>query len=294
MKSFDLRPARFLLLFAAFVLAACGAEPGGTAPDSASDGAENRRAFGRGAPDNTLARERELRENPACGRAGEEFVLPILYIVDRFNEFVSKTGGEKGMALLPAGHPDSPDGVSVLVCRDEGVAAYAYGRTVVLGGGLLAVLRDAARSAVVYNGDDAAIRARLDHIAARARMGDFSGIAFPETRERTQDDDGAREAEELFTSATAFVLFHELAHTQAGQEAAKMDYPDPYAELKADIFAAEVMRPTGFSMEGVDLVFEVLERLAPGESIGHLPPWERARAVKEAEGDYGPLAFARE
>lgn len=279
------------MILAAFVLAACGSESGLTAQEGGADAVESGRTFDQGAHESVFTRERELRENPACGRADVEFVSSILYIVDRFNEFASGPGRERGMTLLPAGHPDFPGGVSVLVCGGEGVTAYAYGRTVALGEGLLAVLKEAARGAVVFDGDETAAGAMLDDIAARARTGDFSSAAPPEELERARSGAAARRVEGLFTSAVAFVLFHELAHTQPGQEAAKMDYPDPYAELKADIFAAEIMRPAGFTMEGVDLVFKVLERMAPGGSIGHLPPWERARAVKEAEGP-GSIAMA--
>jgi hypothetical protein len=46
-------------------------------------------------------------------------------------------------------------------------------------------------------------------------------------------------------------------------------------ETRADQFAAAALREAGYSMEGAALVFDVLEKMNPGGSLGH--PGSRLR-----------------
>lgn len=178
--------------------------------------------------------EQNLRMNPECGLADDEFLDSILEIVARFNE-LAKSDNEFATNLILAGHPDHENGISVRVCADSQIAAYAYLETVVIHDGLLHALKDSA-------GSD----------------------------------------ENLFRSAVAFVIYHELLHTQMGHAAMSTD--NTAIELEADFFALSAMKDVGYDTAGAQLVFSVLMKINPNGSPTHPAATRRAKALEVGAG----------
>lgn len=98
------------------------------------------------------------------------------------------------------------------------------------------------------------------------------------------------EDEELFASAVAFVIYHELGHIQMGHTERATSFNDIngktnlFPEIEADMFAATVLQMGGYSLAGVDLVFSVLHRINPAGSAAHPPSWERLERVRQLTG----------
>ena len=277
---------------AALALGACGSSAGSAAlmSDSIKPESKDNVHLMNLYDDARLAEEESLlRSDPSCGRANEEFAPVILLIIERFNEIADEGNlAARGATLVHAGHPDMPGGVSVRVCADSRVAAYAYRNTVALHEGLIRMLETAAEAVDVLGVGTAGLEERLDEIASNAQRGLFEngrGKSSEKPGVVPADQGLSAEASELFTSAVAFVLYHELGHAQlwrAGEGRASPEIENalsPYAELEADFFAANLMRPAGFSMKGAELVFAILERISPQGSLGHPNSWERASTV---------------
>lgn len=278
-----------LYIFAA-VLSACGGVPAADsvegnytldAPNASGAGTLARSASG------LHEAERRLRSDPACQSENENFGPAINRALARFNELV-KNGADGQGSILPGGHPDMKNGVSVRVCADTRMAAYAYLRTVAVHEGLFWILREAALVTAAYPGDDTALEAALDIIVANALSGRFG-----ETAQSLAGLEGgpAMTADGLFESAVAFVLYHELGHSSLGHALKRVDGvpggPDGFSlEVQADFFAATSMMAAGYSMDGVDLVFSVLQRINPDGSSDHPPSSDRASlAHRVARGD---------
>ncbi len=250
MKNIFRSPVRLATVaLGVLVLSACGAEQGSSLANSPDSGFTSKSFTG--APGDAQAQryaklyeeEKSLNANPICGEAGDGFKSVMLEIVDRFNQAAKDIGAATSIKFIPAGYPDSPDGISVRVCADSRIAAYAYSRTVAIHEGLLTILKESTDGAT-----------------------------------------DADKAESLFTSAVAFVLYHELghihlSHTSLDDSALLNTAP----EFEADMFAAMVMRATGYSMEGVDLVFSVLDLINPSGSLRHPASWERAEMVQRID-----------
>lgn len=297
MKIYISASARFAAaLLTVTVLSACGASPSPSGAErfegyQRSSGNENTRIVDR--LEKILEEEAELLSNPDCGEAGDEFKPDINLIIGKFNDVV--TGSEAtGAELIPAGHPDSPDGISVRVCSGPRVEAYAYSRTIAIHEGLLYTLLMASEAYALFKDTPQRLDAALGEIAFNAENGFISDIFTPDEREALINGGYAIRAEELFHSATAFVVYHELGHTQPGQAspfAVSSETADSYMEFEADLFAVNMVKTAGFSTKGVDVVFAVLDRISPEGSIGHPTSWERAEMARKA-GNENSLAMA--
>lgn len=267
-------------------LSACGGVPEADfaqteyAPGTPSASGSGR--FARSAAGLHAAEER-LRSDPACQSENETFGPAINRALERFNELVKNEADEQGAAfLLPGGHPDMENGVSVRVCADTRMAAYAYMRTVAVHEGLFWILREAAQAAVAYPGDETSLNAALDMIVANALLGRFGEVSHGLA---------GGVFESLFESAVAFVLYHELGHSSLGHAMKRADavpggVEGLSLEVQADFFAVTSMIAAGYSMDGVDLVFSVLERINPDGSPDHPPSSDRVfLAHRVASGD---------
>jgi len=166
--------------------------------------------------------------------------------VGRFNAVFSLEAGDQVALTTRPGAQEGTRAVA-LVCGHADPVAFSQGRTVTISSGLMALLKDLAQARVAER--------------AASGMGNW-------------DDAG-----ELFQSALAFVTYHELGHVFLGHTLpgrAWLDGADCGAqEMRADQFAVTALREAGYSMEGVDLVFEALDRINPGGSLGH--PGSRLR-----------------
>ncbi|MBI5815849.1 MAG: hypothetical protein HZB29_09600 [Nitrospinae bacterium] len=233
----------------------------------------------------TSGGEESLRSDPSCGAAGAEFAGVIGAVVNRFNESVVTAPREDGITLVPAGTPDAPDGgVAVKVCADDKLSAYSYPSTIAVHEGLLRLLKNSAYAAVLNDGDQAGLEARLDEIVAVAMSG---GLDDEADRWRVESDAGLMaRAGQLLESETAFVLYHELGHSQMDRNLAGAG---DSAELRADVFSAGAMSAAGIPMDGVDLVFSVLERVSPEGTAAHPSSGEREWLVTRA-GSSGGMA----
>ncbi|VAX17158.1 hypothetical protein MNBD_NITROSPINAE01-726 [hydrothermal vent metagenome] len=87
-------------------------------------------------------------------------------------------------------------------------------------------------------------------------------------------------SETIFESAVAFVIYHELWHTQMGDAALSTN--DTLMELTADFFAMNTIEKVGYDTTGAELVFSVLIKVNPGGSPHHMTATERAEAIEVA------------
>jgi len=179
-------------------------------------------------------------EDLCRGAIPPELVAAEAEAVDRFNALFFLEAGDQVTLTTRPGAQDGKRAVA-LVCGHEEPAAFSQGRTVTVSSGLMGLLRDMAQARVAQRG------------VTGWENGDPAG--------------------ELFQSALAFVTYHELGHVFLGHTLPArvwLDGADGGAqEMRADQFAVSVLRGAGYSMEGVDLVFEALEKINPGGSIGH-------------------------
>jgi len=272
-------------LGAAMAVSACGvtpADPINTSITPSLNPGDRTLPFRDGA---SLAdEERDVRASEECGRAGNEFDNRLAAIVERFNTLVARTAlAGQATRLRPAAVPgegDTDNAVLALTCKDPLPAAYSYSQTVVLHDGLLYTLARAAGVYARFDGEDDTLDGELDRVVAEAATGPLDGAAVLVPVETARFD-------ALLDSALAFVIYHELAHTILGhasmQTATGVTGPgDPSIEIQADIFAAMAMVSAGYSLEGVDLVFAVLERISPGGAYAHPRSLDRALTVRRA------------
>ena len=153
-------------------------------------------------------------------------------MIARFNAMAKDDDNGFASNLTLAGHPDIDGGISVRVCSDSQIAAYAYLETVAIHEGLLYMLKDASDS------------------------------------------------DNLFESAVAFVIYHELWHTQMGDAA--LTGNDTFIELEADFFAMHAIKKVGYDTAGAEIVFSVLLQVNPDGSSRHPTALERAEAIEVA------------
>ncbi len=296
---------------AAILVGACGITPGheGAADSSTSktsgltqtSNVGNDDIVGFSSAESALVEELALRSDKYCGEAQDRFAVVIKGILNRFNNafgdavlYGEGDGENSSHRFPPVGHPDPPDdesgtGISVLVCPDALLEAYSYSHTIALHEGLLLVIEKASEAAALPM-DKAALGNMLDKIVGDAQGGDFgwSLETIPDSYiidTKVYD----KKIENLFISAMAFVIYHELGHSVMGHSLSSYwggSYDgEPYGpgmETRADIFAANAMVATGLPMVGIDLVFSILDRISPDGSSVHPSSGERVQNVKRA------------
>ena len=229
---------KVVVIFFATTLAACGQAPDGVGvPMSETTAYHDKTAT---SITKLYAEEKALRSNPACKEAPPRYFSSMVKIIERFNDGVVSWQDTPHFAH----HPGQADGISVLVCTDGRVAAYAYPKTVAVHDQLLTALEDGATR------------------FASANSGENSDV--------------------LFRSALAFVIYHELGHAELGhpyiiaQESSSGAFSTSLLELKADAYAASALHAAGFSIEGAEIVFDLLEKTNPTGAIYHPTSNERA------------------
>jgi hypothetical protein len=193
-------------------------------------------------------------------------------IADRFNQAAS-AARRNGFDFDYAGHPDAPGGVSIQACADGRIAASASRSHVFISDGLLWLLAGSAEARVSAGDSGDEFNARLDDLIKTITEGSHNN-AGPEL---------SADALYLASSAVAFVVYHELGHTQMARLAPDASAGDLVsAEMKADIFAVRAMKEAGYDMGGVDIVFETLQRAVPSGSMDHPSTTERAGIAMRA------------
>jgi len=293
----------------AILVGACGVTPGhGGGADSSTSKTSGLTQTNNGdnydvaefaGPESALAEELALRSNKYCGETQDRFAVVIRNIADRFNDAFSDAviygdGKNPSRRFPPVGHPAPPDdgsgrGISILVCSDSLLEAYSYSHTIALHEGLLMVIEKASEAAALST-DKADLGNMLDKIVNDAQRGDFGWS--PDTVPDSYIIDTKvydKKIEDLFVSALAFVIYHELGHSALGHSLLRYgadSYDDgPYGpgmETQADIFAANAMVATGLPMDGIDLVFSILDRISPDGSSVHPSSGERVQNLKRA------------
>ena len=245
------RQIKVMAIFIAATLAACG-----QAPDGASVAMSNTATY-QGKTDTTIrkliADEDALRNNLACKKAPDRYLSAIVEIIERFNENMVSWRNTPYLAY----HPGGDDGISVLFCADGKIAAYAYPKTIAVHDQLLSALEDSAAQFASSSSD--------------------------------------KDKNVLFLSALAFVIYHELGHAELGHPSMIANgnslgaFSTSLLELKADAYAASALHATGFSIEGAEIVFDLLEKTNPTGAIYHPTSNERAvylsRYSSHDEGD---------
>ena len=193
-------------------------------------------------------------------------------IARRFNQ-ATLTARQGGVDLDYAGHPDAPGGVSIQACADGKIAASASRSQVFISDGLLRLLAGAAEARIATGDSVEEFNARLDGLV-KTTTGGLHGGAETELSAAAMD---------LASSSVAFVVYHELGHTQMAKLTQGADVGNQAsAEMKADIFAVRAMKEAGYDLNGVDLVFETLQRAVPSGSMDHPPTAERAGIAQKA------------
>ncbi|VAX24080.1 hypothetical protein MNBD_NITROSPINAE04-1635 [hydrothermal vent metagenome] len=292
---------RSILLLSSFLaVAACGVTPVQSQQSASGTLVSNSRqseSFSAARLAGLSDDELEIRSDPNCGVAEARFEGVIVDVLDKFNEFVARSDeGVSGQIPL-AGHPSAPEdgddaGISALVCDDSILAAYAYNRTVVVNEGLLAMLWQAAWASALYSEDPEALDMALDDIAYYALTDSSDDLITNEDIDGlSKSGDFSRIAGDLFSSAVAFVIYHELGHSYMGHALSVADdgaLEDSAHEIEADIFAASSMKRAGLPIDGADLVFSILGRINPEGSFGHPSSLKRASVVERvAHGGAG-------
>jgi hypothetical protein len=281
MKYFALANRLAFALVAGLAFAACGVTP----PDqtSSTDDTMFDVSYGREGNEDTglnsgdLDDPVEFKFNSSCGEASQSYKDSITQILYRYNRNFAGELDSEGYPI--AGHPDAPDagGISVLVCKDPRLAAYASGQTVAIHEGLLWLLDRSATAHALYSGDE--LERTLDQITERASGGEFD---LASARMSVSAKGAPGHADRLFISALAFVIYHEIGHSAlAHNYDTGANKPDPWGvmEIQADYFAASALSSAGYSADGIDLVFDALGRVNPDGSIYHPPADQRADMV---------------
>lgn len=260
----------FAIALSLTALSACGsagnAADGGT---SALDGSMSQIRTAEKTPNQTEAIAQTSR---SCGAAQGVFGPMMDEIARRFNQAAS-TARQGGLDLDYAGHPDAPGGISIQACADGKTAASASKSRVFISDGLLRLLAGAAEARISAGGSTEEFNAKLDGVIKAATEGS-GGVT---------DTELSAAAAELASSSVAFVVYHELGHTQMAKLAQGADAGNqPSTEMKADIFAVRAMKEAGYDLNGVDLVFETLQRAVPTGSMNHPSTAERAGVAQRA------------
>jgi hypothetical protein len=172
----------------------------------------------------------------------------------------------------------------VLACDDSLIAAYAYSKTVIVNEGLLTMLSEASFAAAIYSEDPDALDIALDDIVYYALRNIFGVVITKEDIDNlSASEESSLIAGELFSSAVAFVIYHELGHSYMGHTVTGDDggaMTDSTREIEADIFAAASIMKVGLPMNGVDLIFSILDRISPEGSLSHPSSLTRASVVE--------------
>jgi hypothetical protein len=251
-------------------LSACGSA--GAPADGASfvpDGSASQNRLNEKTPKQTQSIAKTGQD---CGAAQGVFGPMMDEIARRFNQ-ATLSARQGGVNLDYAGHPDAPGGVSIQACADGKIAASASRSHVYISDGLLRLLAGAAQARIATGDSVEEFNVRLDGLIKAATDGS-RGAVEPEL---------SADAMDLASSSVAFVVYHELGHTQMVKLTAGVDVGDrASAEMKADVFSVRAMKEAGYDLNGVDLVFETLQRAVPSGSMDHPSTAERAGIAQKA------------
>ncbi|MDH5509518.1 MAG: M48 family metalloprotease [Nitrospinota bacterium] len=255
---------------AALLLAACGGtgEPAagfamGKALPAGQDSSKSMSAPQATMP--TLHNESEFRVDPDCpGQVPPGYGAIIENTIHRFNtayppvaswgkvEFLgaTRTYGERAKEI-------PYHNAVVMACGSGDVFAFSHGQEVSVSLGLLSILEESAGK---HKDSDPS-----------AGLSQYQPATLS----------GPVEQGNLFESAMAFIIYHELGHIYLGHTIPADGQLQGSAqccmeEIQADLFAATALRKTGYSMDGANLVFEFLERTNPDGSPAH--PGARLRS----------------
>jgi hypothetical protein len=255
-------------------LSACGSA--GIPAEGVNAGAGRSASQNRWSDKTSGAAETGAQTHQACGAAQGVFGPMMDDIASRFNQ-AATSAWNSGLGLDYTGHPDAPGGVSIQACANGKIAASASKSQVFISDGLLSLLAGAADAKVSTGDTGNEFTARLDNLIQTITEGASTAPAL----------ELSADALTLASSAVAFVVYHELAHTQMDKLTQNADGGDlAGSETKADIFAAQAMTEAGYDMNGVDLVFAALERVVPSGSMNHPSTAERAGiALKVGRGE---------
>ncbi len=128
----------FLPILAVLLLGACG----GPGQDIASGLRNN---YNDEISARVVAEEKGVKSSPYCSGLSEQYSDSLLTVINLYNNRVATAWG---LPML-AGHPDMEGAISVRICKDQQISAYALGNTVVVHEGLLYKIESA-----VYNSAD--------------------------------------------------------------------------------------------------------------------------------------------
>lgn len=265
---------RLAIILSLPALSACGSAGGPAEGVNASvDGSERQNRL---SEKTSWTSETGSQTGQTCGAAEGVFGPMMDDISNRFNQ-AATSARQNGLDLDYTGHPDAPGGVSIQVCADGKIAASASTSQVFISDGLLWLLAGSAEARISAGDSGEEFNARLDNLITTVTQGASMQTA-PEL---------SADALTLASSAVAFVVYHELAHTQMAKLTQGSDDGDEAGvETKADIFAVQAMTEAGYDMNGVDLVFETLQRAVPSGSMNHPSTADRAGiALKASRGE---------
>lgn len=255
-------------------LSACGSA--GVAADGASSVPEGSASQNRLTEKTSNQTQAIARVGQDCGAAQGVYGPMMDEIARRFNQ-AALMARQSGVDLDYAGHPEAPGGVSIQACADGKIAASASRSSVFISDGLLHLLAGAAEARISTGDSIEEFNVRLDDLIKTTTEG---------SHDRAETELSAA-AMDLASSSVAFVVYHELGHTQMSKFIQGVDAENQASsEMRADIFAVHAMKEAGYDLNGVDLVFETLQRAVPSGSMNHPSTAERAGiALKAGRGE---------
>jgi len=199
---------------------------------------------------NVPFRRWELLADPDCQSVASPFFRnAVEKTLDRFNTVFPPEGMLTQAGFLDSAVSQINSRAVVIACRQGSVSAFSQGNTAAISVELMDQLWGSANEA-----------------------------AAPET--------GVVDPEELFNSALAFVIYHELGHIFLGHthsaDAFFLASGGSGQEMDADNFAAGAHGRAGYSLAGANLVFDLLEKINPEGSLYHPGSRQRSSLIKNS------------